>query len=41
MSGPMSREERIAAFLDGALDDAELIAFEAELERDPTLAAED
>ncbi|MCB2045456.1 MAG: hypothetical protein KDE61_05100 [Novosphingobium sp.] len=40
MSGPMSREERIAAFLDGALDDAELIAFEAELERDPTLAAE-
>ena len=40
MTGPQSREERIAAFLDGALDDAEQAAFEAELERDPALAAE-
>jgi len=36
----MSREERIAAFLDGALDDAEQAAFEAELESDPQLAAD-
>jgi len=40
MSGPQSREERIAAFLDGALNDADLAAFEAELERDPSLATE-
>ncbi|MEZ5743176.1 MAG: hypothetical protein R3D89_05460 [Sphingomonadaceae bacterium] len=40
MTGPDNHEERIAAFLDGALDDAELAAFKAELERDPALAAE-
>lgn len=40
MSGPMSRDDRIAAFLDGALSDADHATFEAELERDPVLAAE-
>jgi len=40
MTGPRSRDERIAAFLDGALDDADQAAFEAELEHDPELAAE-
>jgi hypothetical protein len=45
MSGPgekagMSRGERIAAFLDGALGDADQAAFEAELEHDADLAAE-
>ncbi len=35
-----SQDERIAAFLDGALDDAEQAAFEAELESNPALAAE-
>jgi len=38
--GAMSRDERIAAFLGGILDDAEQVAFEAELESDPQLAAE-
>ena len=40
MTGPMSRDERIAAFLDGALGEADLAAFEAELATDPALAAE-
>lgn len=40
MTGPQSRDERIAAFLDGTLDDTEQAAFEAELERDPALSAE-
>lgn len=40
MTEPATPSERIAAFLDGALDDAEQAAFEAELESNPALAAE-
>ena len=40
MTEPLDREARILAFLDGALDDAEQAAFEAELAADPALAAE-
>jgi len=35
----MDREHRIAAFVDGELEPAESAAFEAELRRDPALAA--
>lgn len=36
----MSREDRVIAYVDGELDGAERLAFEAELARDPALAAE-
>lgn len=39
MTEPANTDERIAAFLDGAMDDAEQAAFEAELEANPALAA--
>jgi hypothetical protein len=39
MTDTATQDERIAAFLDGALDDIEQAAFEAELERDHELAA--
>ena len=39
MTDPSTQIERIAAFLDGALGDAEQAAFEAELEINPALAA--
>lgn len=35
-----NRDERIAAFIDGALDDAEMVAFEADMAGDPALAEE-
>lgn len=38
MTGGNEIEQRIAAFLDGALSDAEMAAFERELELDPSLA---
>lgn len=38
MSGPATPEERLAAWLDGALSPGEAAAFEAELARDPQLA---
>lgn len=40
MTDAATPDERIAAFLDGALDDVEQAAFEAELEANPALAAE-
>ncbi|TNE32116.1 MAG: hypothetical protein EP350_06575 [Alphaproteobacteria bacterium] len=40
MTGNLTRDERIAAFIDGALEGSELAAFEAELETDSELAGE-
>ncbi|QFT76861.1 anti-sigma factor [Erythrobacter sp. THAF29] len=40
MSGDNERDLRIAAFLDGAMSDAERAAFEREIERDEKLAEE-
>lgn len=40
MTEPMNRHEKIAAYLDGQMDDAAMLVFEAEMERDQTLAEE-
>lgn len=40
MTDRMNRDERIAAYLDGEMDDDDAAAFEAEVENDPELARE-
>lgn len=40
MTDGMSRDERIAAYLDGQMDDESLAAFEAEMDQDAALADE-
>ena len=40
MTNGMTKDERIAAYLDGHLDDEAMAAFEAEMEQDATLADE-